>query len=180
MSNNQQMSDTAMMNLLSASKMVADRRRVSEEVFYSTNFDKLCHEVCVLEGAKKSCLSKNLLVPDEFTARLLSLKALQEILEPRVWNNFLPVLNQIREGKKTEFVITGPDEVAAGFNDQYYFIDGLEVSKEKFILDSGKENLLPDQSHVKCSKCGRQASPDHYKTACGLDVAEGSCPGIFF
>lgn len=153
---------------------------VSEEIYYSSNYEALNIAVHSLEGAKESCLSKGLLVPNEYTIHLDGLKALKSKIKPRIRNNFLAELNQIKEDQRTELVITGQDEVSAGFNKHYYFIDGREVSKEAFILDSGKEHLLHDQSCVKCTKCGNQASPDHYKSQCGERIFNDVCQGIFF
>lgn len=61
-------------------------------------------------------------------------------------------------------------------NSLLYFIKGEPVSKEQFILKSGLEHLLEEQSKVKCTQCGATASPEHYKQTCWAQP----CKGIFF
>lgn len=61
-----------------------------------------------------------------------------------------------------------------------YLLKGEEVSKEMFILHSGMEQLLPDASTVKCSKCRRVESPARWRHVCGFALPEGGvCDGIF-
>ncbi|WP_390240928.1 hypothetical protein [Vibrio sp. R78045] len=61
-------------------------------------------------------------------------------------------------------------------NSPLYFINGESVSKEDFILRSGLEHMLDEQTKVKCTQCGVTASPDHYKQPCWAK----QCQGIFF
>ncbi|MBA9846846.1 hypothetical protein [Ralstonia pickettii] len=61
-----------------------------------------------------------------------------------------------------------------------YLLNGEEVSKEAFILHSGMEQMLPDASTVRCSKCGRIESPARWRQVCSFVMPEGGmCDGIF-
>lgn len=61
-----------------------------------------------------------------------------------------------------------------------YLLKGEEVSKELFILHSGMEQMLPDASTVKCSKCRRVESPARWRQSCEFPLPDGGlCDGIF-
>lgn len=62
-----------------------------------------------------------------------------------------------------------------------YYVNGQEVSKEQFVLESHMGHLLDDASSVKCSKCGRGSVPQNYRTRCGMPQPSGqTCDGVFY
>mgnify|MGYP004052358309 CR=1 FL=1 len=84
----------------------------------------------------------------------------------------IAIQNEIKAAqskKQTAFLLFGDEAKNLGFESEYYFIEGNEVSKESFILNSGMEHLLLNQSVVKCTQCGRNEKPELYKKPVDLD-----------
>jgi hypothetical protein len=89
-------------------------------------------------------------------------------------------LDEAKSSRRTGFIQFGQDAINAGFRPHYYFINGEDVTKETFILDSGMDHLLDDRTAVKCTQCGRHASPVEFKNSCGMSLGSNKCQGIFF
>jgi hypothetical protein len=92
----------------------------------------------------------------------------------------MAMLAGAKDDNLTGCVVLGEQANKVGMDSQYFLIDGAEVSKEKFILESGMEHLLEDQTKVKCTKCGRRKSPEFYKKECGSNILNEYCTGVFF
>ncbi|NKA72542.1 hypothetical protein GO285_01417 [Ralstonia solanacearum] len=86
------------------------------------------------------------------------------------------MIEEAKQNKVTAFFL--PPHHGEG---PVYLLEGEEVSKETFILESGMEHLLPDVSTVKCSQCQCSDSPSRWHQPCGLPLPSGeTCTGIFF
>lgn len=95
-------------------------------------------------------------------------------------NSFNSILEDSKKDNLTGCVILGEQAHTVGMSSHYFLINGKDVSKEEYILKSGMEHLLRDQSKVKCTKCGRKKSPEYYKQNCGMSISDEPCTGIFF
>lgn len=89
-------------------------------------------------------------------------------------------LQSAKDAGSSSILDFGDDAVSVGLKSNYFIMDGEEVTKEHFILNSGMEHLILDRSMVVCTRCGRKANPARYKELCGSDWSGDSCQGIFF
>lgn len=89
-------------------------------------------------------------------------------------------LSKAQSAGRTGIISLGDDAQKVGIDAEHFFIRGEKVSKELFILNSGMEHLIEDRAMVRCTRCGRAKSPEHYKKVCGTSPLGAVCEGIFF